>query len=103
MLFLTLYYLALVIMFYRYNNLGECSWKYKREKHIHFFQFYCFKPWILTEDLELTCAVFLFSSSNYFVAGDLFWTKGSSLHVREPVMLDHKIWWATQKEALSLG
>ena len=55
--------------------------------------------------MELTFVIFLFfiQSSNAFVAWDLFWTKCLILHARKPVMLNHKIWWASQKEALCLG
>ena len=56
---------------------------------------------ILAALLELT-SFFPFSSSNAFVACELFWTKSFILHVREPVMLDHKTWSASLKEALSL-
>ena len=63
------------------------------------------KPWILTEDLESTCSIFLFFivSCNAFVTYDLFWMKWFILHAREPVMLDQKIWLACEKKALSLG
>ena len=63
------------------------------------------KPWILTEDLESTCPIFLFFivSCNAFVTYDLFWMKWLILHAREPVMLDQNIWLACEKKALSLG
>ena len=40
----------------------------------------------------------LFHSSSTFDA----WTIGLILHGKEPVVLDHKMWWIFQKQALSL-
>ena len=72
-----------------------------REKHSIFY-------FVLTnlehlEDLELARPIFFFSSTNAFVASDLFWRKLGHLHAREPVILDRKIWSASHKEALSSG
>ena len=73
-----------------------------KDRNASFFSFRSFKPWILTEDLKLTCLMFLFFIVQYvFFACDLFWTKWFILHVTGPVMFYHKIWRVSQKKALS--
>ena len=68
------------------------------------FVFCFFKSSILTEKLELTCPIYLFSSYPLILLLHVtYFEQNGSFYMEEKVILNRKIHWASQKEGLTLG